>query len=308
MRPRLFNCYINDLPDCSKVFFSVLFADDSNFILSHPDPEILEALVNNQLSMIKDYFDSNGLSISIPKTTYIHFCPKNKKKHNLSIRIGNDELKESEQIVFLGVTIDSRLSFQGHFEKVYQKAKKGLNGLLIVKNTLNVRAKLQIYFSLVHSHLVYGGLIWLSSLKSKQINVLKSVQKKALRAIYNVKYNAHTSKLFNQSKVTKIENVFEKESILLTHKYLNLSLPKEIIKIFDDSLQNTAIHTRSIAKSNLKIKRDLTKGNLMFVTNWNNCPMSIRENESIKDVKKMILAKQNEIEVCQKNNCYVCSK
>ena len=45
-----------------------------------------------------------------------------------------------------------------------------------------------------------------------------------------------------------------------------------------------------------------------LITNWNNCPMSIRENESIKDVKNIILAKQNEIEVCQKKDCYVCSK
>ena len=179
MGPRLFNCYINDLPDCTNRLFSILFADDSNFILSHPDPEILEEIVNNQLSIVKDYFDSNGLSISIPKTIYLYFCPKNRKRGKLNIRIGTNELKENEQIVFLGITIDNKLSFQGHFEKVYEKAKKGLNGLIIVKNRLNLVAKQTIYHSLIHSHFTYGALIWLSSLKLKQINALKSIQKKS---------------------------------------------------------------------------------------------------------------------------------
>ena len=309
MGPRLFNCYINDLPDCTNRLFSILFADDSNFILSHPDPDILEEVVNNQLNIVKDYFDSNGLSISIPKTTYLYFCPKNRKRKKLSIRIGTNELKENEQIVFLGITIDNKLSFQGHFEKVYEKAKKGLNGLIIVRNRLNLNAKQTIYHSLLHSHFTYGALMWLSSLKMKQINALKSIQKKAIRAIHGLKYNAHTSSFFKQSKITKIENLFEKESILLTYKYLNSSLPIETIKLFDDSLQKGPIQTRSTSKSNLVTKRNLTKGNLMYdiIENWNRCAMSLREVKKIKDFKMKILEKQNEVEVCRKKDCYVCS-
>ena len=309
MGPRLFNCYINDLPDCTNRLFSILFADDSNFILSHSDPEILEEIVNNQLSIVKDYFDSNELSISIPKTTYLYFCPKNRKRKKLNIRIGNNELKENEEIVFLGITIDNRLSFQGHFEKVYEKAKKGLNGLIIARNRLNLKSKQTIYFSLIHSHFTYGALIWLSSLKMKQINALKSIQKKAIRAIHGLKYNAHTSSFFKESKITKIENLFEKESLVLTYKYLNWCLPKETMKLFDDSLQKGPIQTRSTSKSNLVINKNLTKGNLMFniIENWNRCAMSLKEVKKIKDFKMKILEKQNEVEVCQKKNCYVCS-
>ena len=90
----------------------------------------------------------------------------------------------------------------------------------------------------------------------------KVSKKKAIRAIHGLKYNAHTSSFFKKSKITKIENLFEKESILLTYKYLNLSLPKETIKLFDDSLQKGPIQTRSTSKSNLVTKRNLTKGNL----------------------------------------------
>ena len=95
----------------------------------------------------------------------------------------------------------------------------------------------------------------------------------------------------------------------MTYKYLNLSLPEETIKLFDDSLQKGPIQTRSTSKSNLIIKRNLTKGNLTYdiISNWNGCAMSLREVKKIKDFKMKILEKQNEVEVCHRKDCYVCS-
>ena len=77
--PNLFNIYINDLSKITKLK-SVLFADDANFLCSNKDPEMLCKEVNEEIAIIKDYFDANGLSVSISKTTYMIFTPKNKKK------------------------------------------------------------------------------------------------------------------------------------------------------------------------------------------------------------------------------------
>ena len=77
----MFNLYINDLTKISNLK-TVLFADDSNFLLAHSDPETLNKLVNEQLIKIKDYFNANYLSINTSKTTYIIFCPNQKKGLN----------------------------------------------------------------------------------------------------------------------------------------------------------------------------------------------------------------------------------
>ena len=73
--------------------------------------------------------------------------------------MGDVELNESAQITFLGIQIDNRLTFKGHFEKVYDKVKKGLNGLILTRNKLNLQAKLNIYHSLILSHFNYGVII-----------------------------------------------------------------------------------------------------------------------------------------------------
>ena len=126
MGPRLFNIYLNDLPSVSKTLETALFADDSNFILSHKNPRILEEVINTELALIKDYYDSNGLSINTSKTTFLHISKK-REKPTINIKLGDSDLKESSQISFLGVIIDNKLTFKGHFEKVYNK-KKGLMG------------------------------------------------------------------------------------------------------------------------------------------------------------------------------------
>ena len=231
MGPKLFNIFLNDLPNASKIFETVLFADDSNFVLSNPNKKVLEKLVNRELGIIKDYFDSNGLSINISKTTFLHFCPKGEKKENLKIKLGNSELTEKEHLSFLGIEIDNKLTFKFHFKKVLEKVKKGLNGLILTKNQLNYRSKANIYHSLIHSHLSYGALIWLGNLNKKQIKELSTIQKKALRIIHNKKYNTHTDPLFIKSNITKVENIFEKESLLLIYKYNNNSIPTDTEKL-----------------------------------------------------------------------------
>ena len=147
-------------------------------MLANKNNKILEKQINSELAKIKDYFDSNGLSINTSKTTYLYLCPKNKKREKLNIKLGEVELNESAQITFLGIQIDNKLTFKGHFEKVYEKVKKGLNGLILTKNKLNLQAKLNIYHSLINTHFSYGAIIWASSLKKTKCEYCKEYKGK----------------------------------------------------------------------------------------------------------------------------------
>ena len=77
--------------------------------------------MNEELKQIKYYFNCNGLNISQyqKKTSFMIFTPKNKEKVKLDINIGINCIKGSEENRFLGVTIDNKLNFTPHFNKVY---------------------------------------------------------------------------------------------------------------------------------------------------------------------------------------------
>ena len=65
--PLLFPLYINDLPLCSNITYFLLFADDTNILFSHPDPTVLEILINIELKHISNWFKLNKLSLNIKK-------------------------------------------------------------------------------------------------------------------------------------------------------------------------------------------------------------------------------------------------
>ena len=83
-----------------------------------------------------------------------------------------------------------------------------------------------LYFSLINSHIVYG-ILARGNAKHDILNKTHLLQKRALRATHNKKYNSHTDPLFKQSKVSDLH---ELEVLLFMHDYTNGKLPSS----FDD--------------------------------------------------------------------------
>ena len=178
----------------------------------------------------------------------------------------------------------------------------------MTKNQLNTRAKLNIYHSLIHSHFSYCALAWLNKINKKQLKMLKILQKKAIRIIHGKKFNSHTNELFNKSNITRVENIFEKQSLILTFNYQQKKLPKAIIELYDDSLFNNNIITRYLTNCELKPKYELKEGNMMLeiLDNWNKLGKSLREEQSLNSFKKKLMIQFNKTTECNKINCYSC--
>ena len=299
--------YLTDLPKITKLK-SVLYADDCTFLCSHKNPTELNKIINSELEIIKDYFNANGLALSISKTTYMIYTPKNKKTVTMNIYIGKEMLEERKEITLLGVILDNRMNFSSHFKKVYDKMKKGLNGLSMVKNQLTYNSKLLIYYGLIESHMNYCSPIWISNISKNKLKILKTIQKKAVRIIHSAKYNAHTDSLFAKSRITKAEDIFKRESLLMTFKYQKKILPNAIMTLYENSLDTDGRFTRQYFTNMLKPNRALKKGNLMFeiLTHWNNLE-SLKDETTIKGFKYNLTQMLNKYDHCTKQNCYSCN-
>ncbi len=69
-----------------------------------------------------------------------------------------------------------------------------------VKNVLTPAALKALYYSLIHSHLIYCTYIW-SCAPISAINDLGRKEKAAIRLIHNAPYNEHTEGLFKSSVI-----------------------------------------------------------------------------------------------------------
>jgi hypothetical protein len=176
--PLLFLLYINDLAKISKYLYFILFADDTNIFLAHHSWETLLQIINNELILVNNWFAANRLTLNIDKTSFILFRSHRKTTpRDFALEMAGVPLSQVESIKFLGVTVDSHLSWRDHINFIAQKLSKNIGILYRVSHLLPEAAKLNLYYSLILPYLSYCNMIWASNYDSR-ISKLIILQKK----------------------------------------------------------------------------------------------------------------------------------
>ena len=85
-----------------------------------------------------------------------------------------------------------------------------------------------IYNALILPHLNLGILLW-----GHNFDRIFKLQKWAVRAITNSKYNAHTNPLFQKLKLLKVEDIKNTACVKFYYKYLKNELPSYFDNMFD---------------------------------------------------------------------------
>ena len=123
---------------------------------------------------------------------------------------------------YLGVKIDTNLSWQHHVNNLSVKLNRANALLFKMRKYVSCKILRSIYFAIFDSYLSYCCLVWAQNYSTIQRIVI--LQKKAIRIINFQPRNSHTSHLFKQSSILKLLDKICLENILFISKYLrNLS-------------------------------------------------------------------------------------
>ncbi len=144
-----------------------LFADDSNLFCSHRSLQSLETVLNNQLCNINEWLCANKLSLNIDESNFVLFHPPQKRPtFSINLKIHDKVIMEKKIIKYLGVLIDSYLSWKDHIHKLSKKISRGIGVILELCNFVSTHILLQVYYSIIYSFLTYGVLIWGNTYKT----------------------------------------------------------------------------------------------------------------------------------------------
>ncbi len=104
------------------------------------------------------------------------------------------------------------------------------------KNILNQKALKSIYFSLVHSHLIYGIQLW-SCTPISNLKPLILKQKQAIRIVNGKSFNSHTEPLFKISRILPLDKLIEFFKLQFMQQFSQGFLPLS----FNDTWATNAI-------------------------------------------------------------------
>ena len=178
------------------------------------------------------------------------FKSKQKKfEGDLKIKLSGKRLYPTESVKYLGVKIDTNLSWQYHVNDLSVKLNRA--NALLFKMIKYVSCKIlrSTYFAIFDSYLSYCCLVWAQNCSTiQQIAIL---QKKAIRIINFQPRNSHTSHLFKQSSILKYQDKMCLESILCISKSLNNLSPSVFDTWFSFSSDQHNYETSSSTQGNL---------------------------------------------------------
>ena len=244
--PLLFLLYINDLPNISKKLNFYLFADDTHIYHECKSIQELEKVTNKELKKLSFWLNINRLSLNIDKTNYMIFHPYNKPvKQNVTILINKKAISEKDSLKYLGVVIDSTLSWKQHINAISKKISRSIGIMYKLRPYLPLQIMKNLYYSLVYSHIVYAIEVWGSAFKTDITKILV-LQKRALRLMtYNDNFLAvpgplvASNPIFSHLKILKVTDVFKLQISKFVFKCINHLTPNNFHDWFK---MNSTVH------------------------------------------------------------------
>ena len=122
---------ITNLLLTSAKFLFYLFANDTNLLYADKNLKSLEKTVNNVLVRVSDWLNANKLTFNAKKSNFVIFRPHQRKMdHSVNILMFDNSnhiltsLECKDHVKYLGVLLDSHLSWKYHINNVALKISR----------------------------------------------------------------------------------------------------------------------------------------------------------------------------------------
>lgn len=222
LSPHLFNIFINDIPTPDKCELA-MYADDTAIIsdVSWKNAKCITKRMVKSTTEVSDFLKKWKIRLNDRKTEFIVFTKSPvmiKRLKDFPPIFKGTHFQWLQQAKYLGVTLDSKLTFKAHIESVIKRAKAMMNTLFCLikrSSTLPNHLKILIYKSIIRPIMTYACPAFSNSAKS-HFNKIQIIQNKILRMALNADFYTRTVDLHAQANIPTIRDYVDK---LTNHFY-----------------------------------------------------------------------------------------
>ena len=277
----LFNININDLFPFSDTFDIANFADDNTpFENSDTVEDVADKLQKDSLVLIQ-WFQNNYLK---PNPDKWHLL-LSQKRGDISIKIGNQSIYNSESEKLLGVYFDNDLRFNTHVSKLCKTVGNKLHALARISNFMGLSKRKTMMNAFITSQFNYCPLIWMCHSRNLNTRITR-IHERALRIVYK-DYDSSFNTLLEKSGSVTIHH--KNIQLLATEMYkviqgMTPPLFNDIFKLKDTSYNlrnNTIFETQNVRS----VYNGTETVSFLGPKIWNILPTEIQTSSTLKIFK-----------------------
>ena len=299
--PLLFNIFLCDLFMVMKDFEFASYADDNTPYATGENIEDLIIKLQNASKTLFQWFTDNQMKANPDKC---HFICSHVDKASLLVE--NMEIKSSTHEKLLGVTIDTKLSFNMHIDNMCKKANIKLNALSRITPYMDFNKKKLLINAFFMSQFNYCQLIWMCHNRTKN-NKINRLHERCLRLLYN-------------DKKSSFEDLLQKDNSVSIHQRNLRALAVEMYRIKNGLAPEIVAEIfplRAKGRYNLKNWSDFMIPNVRTVNHgfesirylgpkiWECVPENIKKEETLDLFKNAIKGWKPEFCPCRLCRRYV---
>ena len=267
-----------------SIFFEesdiVSYADDTTPYTSNKDMESVINKLEADSVILINWINNNYMKAN-PNKFHILLSETD---NTLSVNVDKYKIFNKGSEKLLGITIDSKLSFDEHVRLLCKKATQKLHALARVARYMNLPQRRMIMKAFVNSQFGYCPLVWMSH--SRQLNNrINKIQERALRIVY-------------EDSASTFEDLLNKDGCVTIHDRNIQLLATELFKVINGSSPEIMKEIFPLKKENLYCSKfPFITRNINTVSHgtqslgylgpkiWSIIPDSLKNSTSINEFK-----------------------
>ena len=290
--PKLFSIFVNDLPESITSGNVFMFADDTTIYTIGKDFDNIILTLQCILDQVYTWCQSNRLIAHESKTEALIISSQNFIGPLPRLTYGNSTIEYKQSSKCLGLTIDSKLSWQEHIKNV---CKSFSNKVAVLKQIKFLPKPVleTIYYKTIIPSVLYGIAIW-GSCSSALLDDIDRIHLRATRIINNLPQYIHSDHITNAPHWNPILSFYIKRLLVITYNIYygnsieplnNLLVKPKTTYNFRKSFNVEVDRPRTeVGRSSLKHRAALS---------WNLLPDDIKTCYNLDSFKKKLKANKN---------------
>ena len=208
----------------------------------------------------------------------------------MPIQINGKSISNVDETKFLGVYIDSRLSWSSHLMHLKSKICKGIGIINRAKRYLTTSTLLSLYNCFVYPYFSYCIEIW-GSAADVHLKQIVKLQKRVVRIINCSRSSEPSTPIFQKFKLLRINEIYTYNIGIFMYKHAHHIHPEVIDSMF---IKNNKIHMYNTRQSKClhkpKVKLSISQRTIKYkgVTIWNNLSSKFNTNVAINIFKSSL--------------------